>query len=71
MVKVNVSFKKLWGKNKRLNSFRLVVLLKESGSEFQYLAAAYLNDFWPYVAVLSFGKTNTFVPLKLQSDALN
>ena len=29
---------KLWDKSKRLNSFRLVVLRKESGSEFQYLA---------------------------------
>ena len=40
---------KLWILSKRLNSFRLVVLLKESGREFQYLAAAYLTELKPYV----------------------
>ena len=38
---------------------------KESASEFQYLAVAYLTELRPYVVVLGFGKTNTFVPLKL------
>jgi len=66
---------KLWEKSKQLNSFRLALLLKESESEFQYLAAAYPNElrqkplmsFWLrlYVVVLGFGKTNTFVLLKL------
>ena len=61
---------KLWelmGKTKRVNCFGLVVLLKASGSEFQYLAAAIsisVTELRPYVAVLGFGKTNTFVPLK-------
>ena len=36
---------------------------KESASEFQYLAVAYLTELSPYVVVLGFGKTNTFVPL--------
>lgn len=36
-------------KYKRLYSFKLVVLLRESGSEFQYLATAYLTELRPYV----------------------
>ena len=56
---------KLWEKSKHLNSFRLAVLLKESESEFQYLAAAYPTELRQNVVVLGFGKTNTFVPLKL------
>ena len=54
------------GKRKRLNSFRLVVLLKESGSEFQYLGAAYLTELRPYVVVLFFCKTNTFRKINVQ-----
>ena len=53
------------GKIKPLNSSRLVILQKELGSDFQDLAAAYLNAFTPHVVALGFGKTNTFVPLKL------
>ena len=56
---------KLWEKSKRRNSFRLVVLLKEQGSEFQYLAAAHPTELRLCVVILGFGKTNTFVPLKM------
>ena len=55
---------KLWVSSKCLNYFRLVVLLKELGSEFKYLAAAYLTELKPYVVVLGFGKANTFALLK-------
>ena len=50
---------KLWILRKRLNSFRLVVRLKESGREFQNLAVTYLTELKPYVVVLGFGKANT------------
>ena len=44
------------GKSKCLNSFRLVVLLKESGSKIQNLAVAYLTELRPYVVVLDLAR---------------
>ena len=62
----------LWKNSKYLNSFGLVVLLKESGSEFQYLAAAYLSGLRQYVlVVLDFGKTNTFVPRGISAESFS
>ena len=62
----------LWKNSKYLNCFGLVVLLKESGSEFQYLAAAYLSGLRQYVlVVLDFGKTNTFVPRGISAESFS
>ena len=75
---------KLWEKSKCLNSFLLVVLLKESGSKIQNLTAAYLTELRPINKInkiinkgicscFGFGKTNTFIHLKLHewSDVPN
>ena len=62
----------LWKNSKYLNSFGLVVLLKEtkrSESEFQYLAAAYLTGLRPYVLVVWIlaRLTHSYLEVYLQS----
>ena len=53
---------KLWEKSKCLNSFQLVVLLKESGSKIQNLAVAYLTELRPYVVVLDLARlTHSYI----------
>ena len=58
--------------NLLLNSFKLTIPPRLSGSEFQYLAAEYVNECRPSCVVVDgFGSERTFVPLGEYVDDLS